>query len=49
MEFEIGVVLFTFGLWLGQFVSNRKWASNANDYRRMEWKGRLYKVNYDEE
>lgn len=36
------------GVVIGIQIASRRWARNADDYRRIEWDGRLYKVRYDE-
>ena len=45
-------VCFLLGvLWSGLVVRHlveSRWRDNADDYRRIESGGRLYKVNYDE-
>jgi len=39
---------FILGLWLGTWLTNKKWRSNADTYIRIESGGRLYKVSYDD-
>lgn len=35
------------GALLGIFLENRRWRRNADDYRRIESGGRLYKVSLE--
>ena len=44
LNFLLGGLLV--GLWLGGWLVGYKFASNARQIQRVEWKGRIYKV-YD--
>ena len=44
----ISVVPLLVGIWVGRITCNDRWAKNAQDYKRIEWRGRLYKVSYDD-
>ena len=37
---------FFAGLNLGAWLANLRWSNNARDFRRLEHKGRLYKVHF---
>ena len=40
----IEILILCIGFFIGYYTASYKWASNANDYRRMEYLGVLYKV-----
>lgn len=42
----VGFVCFLIGGTVGTYLQANKWASNADRIQRIEWRGRLYKVNH---
>jgi len=41
-----GLLGFLVGLLAGCEVSQRRWRDNADQIQRIEWRGRLYKVEH---
>ena len=37
-----------FGINLGMYAGQIRWARNADDYRRIEFNGKLYKVSHSD-
>lgn len=45
----IALLAATIGLWIGIYLTNDKWARNADRIQRIEHGGRLYKVLHDDD
>lgn len=44
----IGIGVFALGFAAGAWLAERRWSSNANVPQRICYKGRLYKVRFDD-
>ena len=40
---------FAVGIYVGQYLTNEKWSGNAYQIQRVEYNGRLYKVEVDKD
>lgn len=46
---ELYILCVLIGIVAGYYAAGYKWSSNANDYRRIEFFGTLYKVLRDDD
>lgn len=49
MTFLVGFFMLMFGIIIGHLLTAHKWSSNANHPYRIYYRGRLFKVSYDDQ